>query len=92
MSCQSPVAPQRPTGGTTMTPTSTTYEEESVARCAVLTNDLQYDLVNKNEERRAAVRAFTPKMTAFLEKMRALDAPVVHLQKHGHLQIGRAHV
>jgi nicotinamidase-related amidase len=51
-----------------------------VARCAVLTNDLQYDLVNKNEERRAAVAAFTPKMTAFLDAMRAQDVPVVHLQ------------
>jgi nicotinamidase-related amidase len=51
-----------------------------VARCAVLTNDLQYDLVNKNQERRAAVAEFTPKMTAFLAKMRALDVPVVHLQ------------
>jgi nicotinamidase-related amidase len=51
-----------------------------VARCAVLTNDLQYDLVNKNEERRSAVAAFTPKMTAFLEAVRALEVPVVHLQ------------
>jgi nicotinamidase-related amidase len=51
-----------------------------VARCAVLTNDLQYDLVNKNEGRRAAVAAFTPKMREFLAKMRALDVPVVHLQ------------
>jgi nicotinamidase-related amidase len=51
-----------------------------VARCAVLTNDLQYDLVNKNEERRAAVAAFTPKMTEFLARMRALNVPVVHLQ------------
>jgi nicotinamidase-related amidase len=51
-----------------------------VARCAVLTNDLQYDLVNKNEDRRSAVEAFTPKMTEFLAKMRELDVPVVHLQ------------
>jgi nicotinamidase-related amidase len=51
-----------------------------MARCAVLTNDLQYDLVNKNQERRAAVAAFTPKMTGFLARMRALDVPVVHLQ------------
>jgi nicotinamidase-related amidase len=51
-----------------------------VARCAVLTNDLQYDLVNKNEERRSAVEAFTPKMTAFLDAVRALQVPVVHLQ------------
>lgn len=51
-----------------------------MARCAVLTNDLQYDLVNKNEERRGAVSAFTPKMTAFLAEMRALNVPIVHLQ------------
>lgn len=51
-----------------------------MARCAVLTNDLQYDLVNKNEDRRAAVAAFTPKMTEFLAKMRELDVPIVHLQ------------
>lgn len=51
-----------------------------MARCAVLTNDLQYDLVNKNDERREAVDAFTPKMTSFLAEMRALGAPIVHLQ------------
>lgn len=51
-----------------------------MARCAVLTNDLQYDLVNKNEDRRAAVAAFTPKMTEFLARMRALNVPIVHLQ------------
>jgi nicotinamidase-related amidase len=51
-----------------------------VARCAVLTNDLQYDLVNKNDERIAAVAAFTPKMAAFLDAVRALGVPVVHLQ------------
>jgi nicotinamidase-related amidase len=45
-----------------------------------LTNDLQYDLVNKNEERRTAVDAFTPKMTSFLAEMRTLGVPVVHLQ------------
>ncbi|HEV2999009.1 MAG TPA: isochorismatase family cysteine hydrolase [Solirubrobacteraceae bacterium] len=51
-----------------------------MARCAVLTNDLQYDLVNKNETRKQAVAEFTPKMCAFLEQMRELDVPVVHLQ------------
>ncbi len=51
-----------------------------MARCAVLTNDLQYDLVEKNDERRAAVAAFTPQMQGFLEQMRTLDVPVVHLQ------------
>jgi nicotinamidase-related amidase len=51
-----------------------------VARCAVLTNDLQYDLINKNEERRAAVAAFAPQMTGFLDEARTLGVPVVHLQ------------
>jgi nicotinamidase-related amidase len=51
-----------------------------MARCAVLTNDLQYDLVNKNEERRAAVAAFTPHMRSFLAEMRTLGVPIVHLQ------------
>jgi nicotinamidase-related amidase len=51
-----------------------------VARCAVLTNDLQYDLVNKNDERKAAVAAFTPQMQRFLAEMRTLGVPVVHLQ------------
>jgi nicotinamidase-related amidase len=52
----------------------------TVARCAVLTNDLQYDLVNKNEERREAVAAFTPRMQSFLREMRTLGVPVLHLQ------------
>jgi nicotinamidase-related amidase len=51
-----------------------------VARCAVLTNDLQYDLVNKNEERTAAVAEFAPQMRSFLDELRALGVPVVHLQ------------
>lgn len=51
-----------------------------MARCAVLTNDLQYDLVNKNDERRAAVAAFATRMQRFLGELRALGVPVVHLQ------------
>jgi nicotinamidase-related amidase len=51
-----------------------------MARCAVLTNDLQYDLVNKNETRKQAVTDFTPKMCVFLEQMREMDVPIVHLQ------------
>jgi nicotinamidase-related amidase len=51
-----------------------------VARCAVLTNDLQYDLVNKNDERKVAVAAFTAQMQRFLAEMRTLSVPVVHLQ------------
>jgi nicotinamidase-related amidase len=55
-------------------------ERYTVARCAVLTNDLQYDLVEKNDERKAAVAAFTPQMQRFLAEMRTLGVPVVHLQ------------
>lgn len=51
-----------------------------MSRCAVLINDMQYDLVNKNEERRSAVDAFLPKMVEFLERARELDMPIVHLQ------------
>lgn len=51
-----------------------------MARCAVLTNDLQYDLVNKNEERKQAVAEFTPIFNRFLDEMRALEVPIVHLQ------------
>lgn len=47
---------------------------------AVLTNDFQYDLVNKNEDRIAAVEAFTPKMVSFLNTMRENDVSIVHLQ------------
>lgn len=50
-----------------------------MAKCAVLTNDLQYDLVNKNDERKEAVAAFTPGFTSFLRRMRDLDQHVVHL-------------
>ena len=51
-----------------------------MTRCAVLTNDLQYDLVNKNDERRTAVAAFAARMRRFLADMRTLGVPVVHLQ------------
>jgi len=47
---------------------------------AVLTNDLQHDLVNKNEERRTAVKKATPAYTEFLRAMRARGHHVVHLQ------------
>ncbi len=48
--------------------------------CAVLINDMQYDLVNKNEERKAAVDAFLPQMLEFLARARELEMPIVHLQ------------
>ncbi|OLF10532.1 isochorismatase [Actinophytocola xinjiangensis] len=47
---------------------------------AVLTNDLQSDLVNKNEERKAAVEKATPGYVEFLGAMRARGHLVVHLQ------------
>ncbi|MFI1934345.1 cysteine hydrolase family protein [Streptomyces sp. NPDC020330] len=49
-------------------------------KVAVLTNDLQYDLVNKDEERKAVVGAVIPKLAAFLDTLRSLDVLVVHLQ------------
>jgi nicotinamidase-related amidase len=45
-----------------------------------LTNDLQYDLINKNDERKEAVAAFTPRFTAFLRELRELGVHIVHLQ------------
>jgi nicotinamidase-related amidase len=47
---------------------------------AVLTNDLQHDLVNKNEERRTAVKKATPAYAEFLRAMRTRGHHVVHLQ------------
>lgn len=49
-------------------------------RIAVLTNDLQHDLVNKNPERIAAVRAASSGFAHFLNEMRRRDAVIVHLQ------------
>lgn len=51
-----------------------------MAKIAVLTNDLQYDLVNKNQERIDAVKAATPTFVAFLDAMRKRGCPIVHLQ------------
>ncbi|MCX4486819.1 MULTISPECIES: isochorismatase family cysteine hydrolase [Streptomyces] len=49
-------------------------------KVAVLTNDLQYDLVNKDEDRKAVVYSVIPKLAAFLDTLRSLDVAVVHLQ------------
>ena len=51
-----------------------------MSKVAVLTNDLQYELVNKNPERARAVKEATPRFTAFLQGMRERGYPVVHLQ------------
>ena len=47
---------------------------------AVLTNDLQHDLVNKNPERQKAVGESTPAFVKFLNAMRDHGQLVVHLQ------------
>jgi nicotinamidase-related amidase len=49
-------------------------------RYAILTNDLQRDLVDKNDDRKANVERMTPDFVKFLNDMRALDVPIVHLQ------------
>lgn len=51
-----------------------------MAKIAVLTNDLQADLVYKNEERTRAVAAATPRFADFLAQMRRRGCPVIHLQ------------
>jgi nicotinamidase-related amidase len=54
-------------------------EDLFVSKIAVLTNDLQYELVEKNAERIAAVEKFKPKFCAFLDKIREENL-VIHLQ------------
>ncbi|MFE9564321.1 cysteine hydrolase family protein [Streptomyces sp. NPDC006487] len=51
-----------------------------MSKIAVLTNDLQYELVEKNPERVAAVEAATPHFTGFLDEMRSRGHHVFHLQ------------
>lgn len=47
---------------------------------AILTNDLQFAAANKHRERQISVKNFLPKQIAFLNSMRELDVPVIHLQ------------
>ena len=49
-------------------------------KIAVLTNDLQYDLVEKNPERVAAVEAFKERFVSFMNNMREMGHIIVHLQ------------
>lgn len=49
-------------------------------KVAVLTNDLQYDLVNKNKERIKAVDDAKELFCKFLDDMRLLGVPIIHLQ------------
>ncbi|WBB96666.1 MULTISPECIES: isochorismatase family cysteine hydrolase [unclassified Solwaraspora] len=51
-----------------------------MSKIAVLTNDLQYELVEKNPERVAAVGAATAHFTAFLDGIRQRGHHVFHLQ------------
>jgi nicotinamidase-related amidase len=51
-----------------------------MAKIAVLTNDLQSDLVTKNEERERAVAEATAGFAGFLGEMRRRGHPVLHLQ------------
>lgn len=53
-------------------------------KIAVLTNDLQHELVNKNPERIKAVSEATPVFTHFLDRMRSRDCLIVHLQLINH--------
>ncbi|WP_329107984.1 cysteine hydrolase [Micromonospora sp. NBC_01699] len=51
-----------------------------MSKIAVLTNDLQYELVEKNPERVAAVAAATSHFAAFLDGIRRRGHHVFHLQ------------
>lgn len=51
-----------------------------MGKIAVLTNDLQYDLANKNQERKDAIAEATSSFSAFLSEMRKRGHHVVHLQ------------
>lgn len=51
-----------------------------MSRYAILTNDLQHDLVDKNEQRKANVERMTPDFVRFLAEARELDVTVIHLQ------------
>ncbi|WP_151482104.1 isochorismatase family cysteine hydrolase [Streptomyces albicerus] len=51
-----------------------------MSKIAVLTNDLQADLINKNQERFDAVEAATPAFSAFLHAMRERGHHIIHLQ------------
>jgi nicotinamidase-related amidase len=51
-----------------------------MSKIAVLTNDLQYDLVEKNPERVTAVSAAIPTFVSFLDSIRAAGHQIIHLQ------------
>ncbi|MFE3260864.1 cysteine hydrolase [Nocardia sp. NPDC059091] len=51
-----------------------------MSKIAVLTSGLQYDIVGKNPERRAAIAAATAHVAGFLSDLRKRGYPVFHLQ------------
>lgn len=51
-----------------------------MSRVAILTNDMQIAIANKHRQRRRAVKDFVPRMTEFLDKIRAIGIPIYHLQ------------
>ncbi|MBK8014832.1 MAG: cysteine hydrolase [Deltaproteobacteria bacterium] len=66
--------------GETTDVTARAEKKGASPRIAVLTNDLQYELVEKNPERQANVERFKPGLIQFLNDMRGLDHRVAHLQ------------
>lgn len=52
----------------------------NMKKYAVLTNDMQIAMANKNEERKKVVWDFVPRFSIFLDKMRSLGIPIIHLQ------------
>lgn len=50
------------------------------AKYAVITNDLQVAAATVDPQRQAAVDAFMPRQISFLEHMRRLGVPVIHMQ------------
>lgn len=54
--------------------------ENRSTRCALLLNDMQYDLVNKNEARKTAVEKAMPRILKVLANARDIGVLVVHMQ------------
>jgi len=51
-----------------------------MSKVVVLTNDLQYALVQKTQERIDVISKATPRMQNFFNNMRSLKVPIIHLQ------------
>jgi nicotinamidase-related amidase len=51
-----------------------------MSRYCILTTDLQQELVEKNEQRKAQFWRTAPNLIRFLDDMRKLNVPIIHLQ------------